>query len=134
MSLIVDASIIVKWFVGEQGSSEARSLFEAGDEFIAPSLVIAEVGNALRKKVRGSAISAEQAQTALQSLPKFLTRYVDLNELVDRALEISLHLSHPIYDCFYLVLAERENVAVVSADARMIAAGKRLGTIDIRKL
>jgi predicted nucleic acid-binding protein len=134
MSLIVDASIVVKWFVGEEGSSDARALFEAGDEFIAPSLVVAEVGNAFRKKVRGNAITAEQAQTALQSLPKFLARYVDLDELVSRALEISLHLSHPIYDCFYLVLAERENIPIVSADAKMIAGGKRLGTIDIRKL
>jgi len=32
----------------------------------------------------------------------------------------SLALDHPVYDCFYLALAEREQSVVVTADRRLI--------------
>lgn len=33
-----------------------------------------------------------------------------------RAGEIAIDLNHPIYDCLYIALAERENCVLVSAD------------------
>ena len=50
MSLIVDASVAVKWFVEEPDSDRARQLEFADEDLIAPDLALAEVGNALWKK------------------------------------------------------------------------------------
>ena len=44
---VVDASIVVKWFVEEKWSDEASSLLEAEVTLIAPELLFAEVSNAL---------------------------------------------------------------------------------------
>jgi predicted nucleic acid-binding protein len=48
--IVVDASVAVKWVLPEADSGPAVALREA-DALIAPSLVIAEIGNALWKSV-----------------------------------------------------------------------------------
>ena len=121
MSLIVDASVVVKWFATEPGSAEASALFEKGDRCVAPVLIIAEVGNALWKKHRKRLVSAEQIVAAMRALPKFL-ELVELADVAPRAADLAARLEHPIYDCFYLALAERERLPLVTADARMLDA------------
>jgi predicted nucleic acid-binding protein len=34
-------------------------------------------------------------------------------------------LRHPIYDCFYLALAQREGASLVTADNKMLGAAKQ---------
>jgi predicted nucleic acid-binding protein len=132
MSLIVDASVAVKWVTEEEGSAEARALYLA-EECIAPTLIIAEVGNALWKKQRRGIVTAQHTQEALQRLPRHL-RLIDLGELAMRAAQIAGDLDHPIYDCFYLALAERERAPIVSADAKLLAAAKKMKGVEGRKL
>jgi len=59
---------------------------------------------------------------------------ITTEELRVRAIELAIDLNHPIYDCFYLALAERERCALVSADAKLLAAAKKLKGIEVRKL
>ena len=42
--------------------------------------------------------------------------------LIDRAIAIALYLRHPIYDCLYLVCAERAGTRLVTADWKFLAA------------
>ena len=39
--------------------------------------------------------------------------------LASRAIELALELDHPVYDCFYLALAEAEKTELVTADLRL---------------
>jgi predicted nucleic acid-binding protein len=59
---------------------------------------------------------------------------VSIDQLAARALELAVDLRHPIYDCLYLALAERERAPIVSADARLISAARRIGTIEAKPL
>lgn len=45
-------------------------------------------------------------------------------------------LNHPIYDCTYLALAERENISLVTADGGFLNALRRSGleTIEVKPL
>ena len=132
MSLIVDSSVAVKWVADEPGSDRARALYLA-DECWAPTLIVAEVGNALWKKQRMKLVTLAQATAALRALPDRL-RLFDGIDLAPRAVAIAIELEHPIYDCFYLALAERERVPLVSADARLLAKAKKLKGIEVRAL
>jgi predicted nucleic acid-binding protein len=46
-------------------------------------------------------------------------------DLLTPALELSLELRHPVYDCLYLALAQRRGVPLVTADERLISALRR---------
>lgn len=110
--------MVVKWFVREPDSDKAAELLRH-DDLTAPDLILAETGNALWKKVLKREIGADQAQRSLRRLQ----RSVDMTgsePFAHAALAIALELSHPIYDCFYLALAEAADVPLITADIRLV--------------
>jgi predicted nucleic acid-binding protein len=133
-SLIVDASVAVKWFVEEADTASARRLGDDQNELWAPDLVIAEVGNALWKKCTRAALSSKQLVAGMNRLPNLFDRLFPMSALGPRAAEMAALLKHPVYDCFYLALAERERLPIITADAKLIAAANRLHGIEARRL
>lgn len=121
MSLVVDASVALKWFKQEDDSLTARELYAADRLLIAPELVVAEVLNAAWAAARRGQLEAAQVGGIARSLPRFFHRLVPLRDMAFRAATIAQALDHPVYDCFYLALAERENTNVVTSDGRLLA-------------
>ena len=134
MSLIVDASVAVKWFFREPDCDAALALKQQDADFIAPELIIAEIGSAAWKKRMRNEIDAAQAVFVMRQAPLLFSSLVPLTELAEAAMQLSATLPHPIYDCFYLALAERERAPIVSADAKLLAAAKRVNGIEARTL
>ena len=125
MIVVVDASVAVKWILPEADSDRAAVLRSPDDDFIAPSLIFAEIGNAICKAVLRRDVEAQDATDMLRIAAAHYARIVPLEELGIRATELAIELRHPIYDCFYLALAERERAPLVTADARLLAAAKK---------
>lgn len=134
MTLVIDASIAVKWLLDEPKSDVARKLAGSGEALVAPELILAEVGNALWRKYAQGIIPSRQAIAALERLPDTFNKLVSLAPLRMSAIELALELQHPIYDCFYLALAERERAPLITADERLIRAARQAKTVDVRAL
>lgn len=124
--LIVDASVAVKWVLDEPGDQEARAIVETGEALIAPELIVAEVANAAWRRFAGGQIPLNQAMLINVEVPRVFSELVALAPLRGRALSIAAELRHPVYDCFYLALAESESATLVTADRRLI--GRLAGT------
>lgn len=114
---VVDASIVLKWYVNEDDSEVADSLI--GTDLIAPDLIVAELGNALWKKSVRSELGADQARAALGGVANIVS-LLPSAVFAPRALEIALDLQHPVYDCFFLAAAEECSGQVITADRRLI--------------
>ncbi len=126
MTVVVDASVALKWFIEEEGSAQADALLKGGELLIAPDLIIAEVANAGWKAVRAGSMLPEQHDHAAERLALAFDILVPLGSLAPRAVAISRVLNHPVYDCFYLALAEARGAVVVTADRRLL--GRLAGT------
>lgn len=124
--LVVDASVAVKWFVDEPGTAEALELFTESTRFIAPELVIAEVANVLWRHLARGELETPQVAHIPEALPRVFAELRPLAPLSSRALKIGTDLGHPVYDCFYLALAEAERTSMITADRRLV--GKIRGT------
>lgn len=122
--LVVDASVALKWLVAEGGSDLAAAL-RPNSELIAPDLLLAEVANALWKKVRRREMEPEDADLAIQLLQRVNVDFRSSRPLVRPALALAREIDHPVYDCIYLALARAEQCALVTADGRPLrrAAG-----------
>lgn len=127
MSSVVDASVALKWFVEEDGSPQAAELLARGEQLIAPDLIIAEACNAAWKAVRAGFMLAEQHDRLAARLPSVLDELVPSASLAARASVIARILDHPVYDCFYLALAEQRVARLVTADRRLL---RRLAGTD----
>lgn len=127
MTLVVDASVAVKWMVREPGNDAARALFDLPDPLIAPDWLLIEAASTFWKKVKREELLALHAENHIGDLPEFFSQLHESRELVPDALKLSFRLRHPVYDCLYLALARRENCRLVTADAAFLAAMERGG-------
>jgi len=134
VSFVVDASVAVKWFADEEDSDRADAMFEGVQGLLAPSLIHPEVANALWKKVRSGALTHAQAASAIASLARYFDAIVPAEDLAPRAFTLALDLAHPVYDCFYIALAERQAVPLVTADRRLLTLAGRVGSVEITPL
>jgi predicted nucleic acid-binding protein len=133
MTIVVDASVAVKWFLPEPGSAAAAALRDEDSELTAPSFVAAEIGNALWKAVQRGGATRTEALHGIAAVMIPFQSLIPIEELRVRALMLAIDLRHPIYDCFYLALAERENATLVTADEAMIAAARK-AKIKVRRI
>jgi predicted nucleic acid-binding protein len=121
MTFVIDASIAIKWFVNEADSGPARSLLSAGHVLLGPDLVVAEVCNTVWRKQRLGQVTPAQGVAMAQKIVDLFDSLVPCAQLVPRAYEIAGMLDHPVYDCFYLALAESRNCDLITADERLLA-------------
>lgn len=127
MTAVVDASVAIKWFLLEPRREPAKRLLDGSERLVAPELILAEVANGLWRRVVAGESDLRQVGATAASLPRFFSRLFGLTPLTGRAVEIASALNHPVYDCFYLALAEAEGGVVVTADRRLLShvAGSR---------
>lgn len=123
--IIADTSVIIKTVIHENLSGTARRLRDQG--MAAPSLWIAEAGNVLWRKQQVKIISRVEAATLYDALLGAPISTFQYEADAQDAMEIAVALQHPIYDCFFLAAAIREDTFVVTDDARFASAVRRHG-------
>ena len=61
----------------------------------------------------------------MNNLPTVLDYFVPSSDLANRAFVLAVQYNHPVYDCLYLALAERESFTLVMDDAKLVTVAKR---------
>jgi predicted nucleic acid-binding protein len=127
MTVVVDASVAVKWVIPEDLSDRADRLREQADRLLAPDLLLVEAANALWKKLLRREIAAREAEQALDLLASSGLDVRPSAPLLGRALGLARRIRHPVYDCVYLTLALAERATLITADRRLLTrvAGRR---------
>jgi len=115
---VVDASLVVKWFVPEVHTVDARRWLDASHDYIAPDLIFPEAGNALRKKVRKGELSPEEAQSLISDLSAVGVEAVSMRALISDAHALAIRAGITVYDATYLTLAVRLETQVITGDDR----------------
>lgn len=109
MKLVIDTSVVIKWFVEETDFDKARLLVEPSIQRIAPELVIAEAANVLQRKMRMGELGAGHATNAVGNLQYFFDDLIASVSLIEKGFELSKSLDHSVYDCMYLAAALTED-------------------------
>jgi predicted nucleic acid-binding protein len=117
--LVIDASVIVKAFVEEEGSAEASEVFFSENVLAAPAHALAEVGEVLCRKLKAGDLAAGQLSEILAALPGAVPT-VQLDEILEQAVLTAEATGTSVYDCLYLVTAMRNACSFVTADQRLV--------------
>ena len=125
MSIVIDASVALKWVFNERGTEAAIELL--AEELIAPELWLAEAANALWRHVRLGETTAAEALARIDELANAPVASMSIEPYVRRALQLAAQLDHPVYDCLYLALAEQQDTYVVTDDRRFFSVGNSGG-------
>ena len=125
MTLVIDANVCLKWFIEEPRSSAARKILNKGASFIAPDIVIPDICNVVWKKVKNQEVTSVQGQAIVTNVSMIFDHIVPSSELAQRAFGLAVQFNHPVYDCLYLALAERESITLVTDDAKLVSVAKK---------
>jgi hypothetical protein len=120
-TLVIDASVALKWLVPEEMSDIATDIYGAGDRLVAPRLITTEVANALVRKTTQGLLSRQQATYHFSTLLALLRELIDVDDLIVPARENACILRHPVDDLIYLETARRVDAPLVTADRRFTA-------------
>jgi hypothetical protein len=122
--LVIDASVAVKWFVSEEASDKADEVSASDYTLLAPRLIVTEVANALARKAMQKLITPLEAAEYVRTLPQFFAGLIDVEDLIEPALQNACSYMHPIYDFVYLEAARRRNTRMLTADQKFFARVK----------
>ena len=130
MSLIVDASVVIKWFVAEDLLDEADQLRPLIGELSAPEFLLVEIANIAWKKVRQGTLRPDDPSKIVGHLRRSGMQFAPTGMLLDSALQLALELDHPVYDCLYVAAMEALGAPFLTWDRQLHAklARSRFGS------
>lgn len=120
MTVVVDASVAVRWTIAMSLSEAAERLLRSRKTLIAPDLIIVEVTNAFAFHLRDRTDRVQRALDGLEFLPRWFAELVPAPVLRHRAIAFAMELQHPAYDCFYLALAASRGATMVTTDEHFL--------------
>jgi predicted nucleic acid-binding protein len=132
MTLVVDASVVVKWLLtdpareAETNSAERlmASVLEGRDAILQPTHWLIEVAAVLARMSPATAVEDVARLQALE-IPTD-----DGPSVLERACGLAIDLEQHVFDTLYHAVAlETPGATLVTADARYFAASARLGHI-----
>lgn len=132
MTLVLDASVIVKWLAAdlerEADVDKALALMErvqTGEvSLVQPVHWLAEVAAVLAR------LNPETVEADIAFLYKMKLDAVDTLDIHRRACRLAIELDHHLFDTLYHAIAlETENATLVTADRRYLNKARGLGRI-----
>ncbi len=120
--LVIDASVLVKWFVNEiksESAIEIRDNYIKGKlNLIAPNLILYEVLNALKYiKLH----KQEEIERIFDTIINYGIEFITLDkELAGKSIEISMKSELSLYDSAYVALAKIREGKLITADEKFL--------------
>ena len=112
-NIVVDASVVVKWFVEERYGGEALTIRNS-----LPSLLYLEVLNALKYS---GAFGEDELKRIARILEDYqFTAYELEGAYAEKTVEVAMRKGMTIYDASYMALALIEEADLYTADEKLL--------------
>lgn len=138
MNLVVDSSVIIKWFVRKDEHDRQQALL-LKDHFlqgryalIVPDLILYEVSNVLRNRKEVKQGNVERMIKLLFTYPFRITW--PANTLLIKASQIAYNHKLSVYDAVYLALAKEIGCPFVTADKKLLIKEDNLDVYLLKDL
>lgn len=123
---VFDASVIIKWFIKEEGSDRADKYLQAYEDrqfsIFVPALLFYELGNILLVKKA----TAKQVDQIIQYLDALNLTKMDIgHESFRKVFQNADELQITYYDASYLTLMQEESCEFITADRKLYEKARR---------
>ncbi|MBV9071391.1 MAG: type II toxin-antitoxin system VapC family toxin [Acidobacteria bacterium] len=117
---VVDASVIIKWYVPEANYEAARAMRTAETALAAPDLLFAETANILWKLVRRAEMTDSRAIEIIEEVASAPFITISNQSLAKDALDVANATGLSAYDASYVALAIRLDKILITADEKLV--------------
>jgi predicted nucleic acid-binding protein len=124
-SYVLDASVVIKWFIPEIYWEHAAVLQNYPDSSLhAPDFAQLECTSILSKKVRRKELQLNEANQIQELLLQMPVQMYPWQDLLLAAGQVAHETYRSVYDCLYLVLAKQLKGKMVTTDKKLYLALK----------
>ena len=121
-NIIIDASVIVKWYIDENDSDKAEIIKEQfineKINIIIPTLLNFEVLNALKYS---KLFDLDELNSVGESIENYGFNIIMIrDEIREKMIEFAINHNISIYDASYIALAEKFNTQLITADEKIV--------------
>jgi predicted nucleic acid-binding protein len=124
MNLVIDASVLIKFYIPEVLSDKADLLLgevkKGNIELFALDLIYPEAGNILWKKNRVKELTPSEVVEITDAFLGLPLRTEPSIRILPLSVEIAVAYGLPVYDAMYISLAKVYNTAMITADKRLV--------------
>ena len=124
MNLVIDASVLIKFYVPEILSAEAGHLLarmQRGEiTLLAPDLLYPETGNILWKKQRLRELTPSEVEEITDAIISLPLKIEISKSLLPRALDVAMAYGITVYDALYISTAMVHEIRMVTADTKLV--------------
>lgn len=131
--MILDSSVIFKWFYEEEGSDKARQIYRDIKErkilLSLPRLLYYEIGNVFLNHKPYSSEKIAVSCEILKILPAtfYDFDYFEWQQIIEKSHQYRLSF----YDCAYVFLAQKLHIELITADKKLFDKTKKLGFVKL---
>ena len=126
MNLVIDASVLIKFYVPEILSDKAEELLtrvEQGDVMLlAPDLIYPEVGNILWKKQSIKELTRSEVEEITDAIVSLPLKIEASKLLLPLAIDIGIAYKITVYDAIYISMARVYEIKMMTADRKLADA------------
>ena len=124
MNLVMDASVLIKFYVPEILSDRAERLLakvEKKDiDLLAPDLIYPEAGNILWKKQGLRELTRSEVEEIADAILSLPLKIEASRSLLPLAVDIAIAYGITVYDALYLSLAKVYETTMITSDRRLV--------------
>ena len=117
---VLDASVVVKWFLPEIHQVESFDLLKSNPVLIAPEFLKVEFDSILFKWCRSGRLNYERAEEVRSVFNKIKIYFIGLDDIADISFEVSAKLPVTYYDALYLCTAKLYECKMVTFDRKLL--------------
>jgi predicted nucleic acid-binding protein len=126
VNLVIDASVVIKFYIPEILSDMAEEVLTRAKEgklFLhAPDLVYPEIGNILWKKQRRGELTSEELDEIVDAVIALPIRIEPSRSVMPLAVSIAGQSNITVYDAMYLAIAKIYRIRMITADRKLVNA------------
>ena len=131
MKIVIDVSAAYSVIIGTPASEHFLSRLESATQVLAPDLFYSEAANTAWKFHHIEDLSPEESRLLVNRAVQLVDLFIPSEILWEKALDLACELSHPTYDCLYLVLARQQKATLLTNDKRLLKLAKAAGVAAV---
>ena len=133
MNLVIDASVLIKFYIPEILSDRAERLLARVEkkeiDLLAPDLIYPEAGNTLWKKQRLKELTPSEVGEITDAILLLPLKIEASKSLLPLAVDMAIAYGMTVYDALYFSLAKVYGTTMITAERKLVEA---LAKADLR--
>jgi predicted nucleic acid-binding protein len=122
--LVVDSSVAAKWILPEADSDLADQLaidaLRQGKQLLLLDIARSEIANAIWKQCHRRLIDASATMNYLDQLLRLPLRYVNSENLFERAMSIAIQYDRSFFDALFVALVDERRCEGITAHGPLV--------------